>query len=210
MLYTTTSESLAQKETGTYLVWHPIFSLTASLAWYSVRVLPIIKTRQDLHTRTRLTALWPGLPGWASTRKENQSGFYWSKRQWVAVASTGPYASLITTPVPHHSVCLQAGCPSCHPTNSVKALKTRLNTKYRLHIQFQHLKLPTLKCRRLCGDMIEVFKITHNICNPDYHLNWNIITRVVALEVININFLITHYIWLTQNTIFCMHRWYLE
>jgi len=25
-------------------------------------------------------------------------------------------------PAPHHSV-LQAGCPSCHPTNSVKALK---------------------------------------------------------------------------------------
>ena len=26
-----------------------------------------------------------------------------------------------------------------------------------------HLKLPTLKYRRLRGDMIEVFKITHNI-----------------------------------------------
>jgi len=25
-------------------------------------------------------------------------------------------------PKPHHSV-LQAGCPSCHPTNNVKALK---------------------------------------------------------------------------------------
>jgi len=23
----------------------------------------------------------------------------------------------------HHSVFLQAGCPSCHPTNSIKALK---------------------------------------------------------------------------------------
>jgi len=35
---------------------------------------------------------------------------YWSKRQWVAVASAGPYASLhlaprqITTPAPQHSV----------------------------------------------------------------------------------------------------------
>ena len=42
--------------------------------------------------------LCPGLPGWAGTR------------QW-------------TTPAPHHSVFLQAGCPSCHPTNSIKALK---------------------------------------------------------------------------------------
>jgi len=46
----------------------------------------------------------------------------------VAVASAGPYASLhlapdkITTPAPH-TLFLQAGCPSCRPTNSVKALK---------------------------------------------------------------------------------------
>jgi len=26
-------------------------------------------------------------------------------------------------PAPHHSVFLQAGCPSCRPINSVKALK---------------------------------------------------------------------------------------
>jgi len=26
-------------------------------------------------------------------------------------------------PAPHHSVFLQARCPSCRPTNSVKALK---------------------------------------------------------------------------------------
>jgi len=29
----------------------------------------------------------------------------------------------ITMPVPHHSSFLQAGCPFCRPTNSVKALK---------------------------------------------------------------------------------------
>ena len=48
----------------------------------------------------------------------------------MAVASAGPYASLhlaadkITMPVPHHSVFLQAGYPSCRPTNSVEAVKT--------------------------------------------------------------------------------------
>ena len=51
-----------------------------------------------LHTHTHLTALFPGLLRWASTRKVNQSGFYWSKRQWVAVASAGPYASLHLDP----------------------------------------------------------------------------------------------------------------
>jgi len=30
-----------------------------------------------------------------------------------------------------------------------------------------HLKLPTLKYRRLHGDMIEVFKITHNLYDPE-------------------------------------------
>jgi len=44
------------------------------------------------------------------------------------VESAGPYASLHlapdrTMPASHHSVFLQAGCPSCLPTNSVRALK---------------------------------------------------------------------------------------
>jgi len=30
----------------------------------------------------------------------------------------------ITMPAPHHSF-LQAGCPSCRPTNSIKALKAK-------------------------------------------------------------------------------------
>jgi len=42
------------------------------------------------HTHTRLMALFPGLPRWASTRKVKP---------------------------------IKAGCPSCRPTNSVKALK---------------------------------------------------------------------------------------
>ena len=48
-------------------------------------------------------------------------------RQWVAVASAGPYTSLQLAPDNHASTpplsFLQARCPSFHPTNSVKALK---------------------------------------------------------------------------------------
>jgi len=48
----------------------------------------------------------------------------------VAVASTGPYASLHLAPdrQPHQhptTLFLQAGCPSCRPTNSIKALKAK-------------------------------------------------------------------------------------
>ena len=50
------------------------------------------------HTHTHLfNGPFPGLPRWASTRKV-KPGFYWSKRQWVAVASAGPYARLHLAP----------------------------------------------------------------------------------------------------------------
>jgi len=57
-----------------------------------------VKGLKETYTCARLTALFPGLPGWAGTRKVNQSGFYWSKRQWVAVASAGLYTSLQLAP----------------------------------------------------------------------------------------------------------------
>jgi len=58
----------------------------------------VATVHKHTHTHTRLTALYPGLPEWASARKVKPSGFYWSKRQWVAVASAGPYASLYLAP----------------------------------------------------------------------------------------------------------------
>jgi len=51
------------------------------------------------HTHTRLTALCPRLPGWAGTRKVKPIWILLqSKRQWVAVASAGSYASLHLAP----------------------------------------------------------------------------------------------------------------
>ena len=84
------------------------------------------------HTHTRLTALFPGLPGWAGTRKEKPiwillkqetvsgSGISWN------ICKSAPRSRQITMPAPHHSVFLQARCPSCRPTNNVKALKATL------------------------------------------------------------------------------------
>ena len=84
---------------------------------------------QVTHTHTRLTALFPGLPGWVGTRKvkpiwilrkkETVSG---SGISW-AICKSAPCSRQVTTPAPHHSFFLQAGCPYCCPTNSVKALK---------------------------------------------------------------------------------------
>ena len=84
---------------------------------------------QHTHTHTRLTAPLPGLPRWAGTRKVKPiwillkqktvsgSGISWD------ICKSAPHSRQITTPAPHSSVFLQAGCPSCRPTNSVKALK---------------------------------------------------------------------------------------
>ena len=84
---------------------------------------------QHTHAHTRLTALFPWLPRWAGTRKvkpiwillkqETVSG---SGISW-AICKSPPCSRQITMPAPHHSVFLQAGCPSCRPTNSVNALK---------------------------------------------------------------------------------------
>jgi len=75
--------------------------------------------------------LCPGLPRWASTRKvkpiwilleqETVSG---SDSSW-AICKSAPRSRQITMPAPHYSSFLQAECPSCHPTNSVKALKAQ-------------------------------------------------------------------------------------
>ena len=81
------------------------------------------------HTHTRLTALFPGLPRSAGTRKAKS---IWILLNQETVSGNG-------NQLDHMQVCtslqrdnhastpplsfLQAGCPSCRPTNSVKALK---------------------------------------------------------------------------------------
>ena len=94
------------------------------------------KTHAHTHTHTRLTAVCPWLPSWAGTRKvtpvwillkqETVSG---SGISW-AICKSAPRSKQITTPSPHYSVFLQAGCPSCRPTNSVKALKAKIDQKH--------------------------------------------------------------------------------
>ena len=78
-----------------------------------VHLLTIISSRVTTHTR--LTALFPGLPGWAGTRKvkpiwilleqETMSG---SGISW-AICKSAPRSRQITTPVPHHSARVTTG-----------------------------------------------------------------------------------------------------
>jgi len=88
------------------------------------------RTRTHTHTHTHLTDLRPRLPRWAGIRKVKpiwillkQKTVSGSEIRW-AICKSAPRSRQITMPAPHRSVFLQAGCSSCHPTNSVKALKT--------------------------------------------------------------------------------------
>jgi len=53
-------------------------------------------------------------PIWILMKQETASG---SGISWT-ICKSAPRSRQITMPAPH-----QAGCPSCHPTNSIKALK---------------------------------------------------------------------------------------
>ena len=68
---------------------------------------------------TRVSQYQKGKPMWILLKQETVSG---SGISW-AICKSEPRSRQITTPASHHSFFLQAGCPSCHPTNSVKALK---------------------------------------------------------------------------------------
>ena len=104
--------------------------------WQIQELLMIPLQGGHKHTHTRLTALCPGLPRWARTRKvkpiwilvkqETVSG---SGISW-AICKSAPCSRQTTTPAPHRF--LQAGCPCCRPTNSVKALNvlTKVAHKY--------------------------------------------------------------------------------
>jgi len=92
------------------------------------------QTHTHTHIHTRLTAFFPGLPGKAGTRKvkpiwillkqETVSG---SGISW-AICKYARRSRRITTPAPTTQF-LQTGCPSCRPTNSVKALKAKFKTR---------------------------------------------------------------------------------
>ena len=49
-----------------------------------------------------------------------------------AICKSAPRSRQITMPAPHHLFFLQAGCPTCRPTNSVKAMKASTVLAYEL------------------------------------------------------------------------------
>jgi len=124
------------------------WQLTEFLPAHANNVLPANSTPHQIHWIPTdyyyYYYYYRFIPRWAGTRKVkpgkyNQSGFTVAKDsewQWHQlrhpICKSAPHPRQITTPAPHHSF-LGAGCPSCHPTNSVKVLKAKVQVKSALY-----------------------------------------------------------------------------
>ena len=108
-------------------------SLVSCFFWDTVYITP------PPH-HTRLTALFPGLPGWAGTRKvkpiwillkqETVSG---SGISW-AICKSAPQSREITMPAPHHSVIQRPDAlPATQPTASKHWRPLLYHTYFLIH-----------------------------------------------------------------------------
>ena len=124
-------------EVGPGRAWGPAHWLLQNADTPSRKILHrILSTTQHqvstlhghTHTHTRLTALCPGLPRWAGTRKTvSGSGISW------AIWKSAPCSRQITMPTPHHSVFYRPDAlPAAQPTAS---------KHWRLHIALTTIKL---------------------------------------------------------------------
>ena len=121
---------------------------SSSITWVRWEAMHMINNSGIQNTllcisHTRLTALFPGLPRCVGTRKVKPISILLKQKtvsgsgiSWT-ICKSAPRFRQITTPAPHHSSILQAGCPSCCPTNSAKALKT-------YYCVFHSMKLPSV------------------------------------------------------------------
>ena len=79
---------------------------------------------------------FPGQPSWAGNRV-SLFWILWELRMMEVVVTTAAFKTCkapvkSSPPTNQHPTFLQAGCPSCHPTNSVKALKGKSITFHEL------------------------------------------------------------------------------
>jgi len=110
-------------------LWLPICGATEKHLLIYTHTCMRMRTRTRTHTHTFIGTR-KVKPIWILLKQETVDG---SGISW-AMCKAAPYSRQTTTPAPHHSyVFLQAGCPSCRPTNSVKALKAYLLTLVRMH-----------------------------------------------------------------------------
>ena len=177
-----------------FVVW---YILNVVIMWQaSWTVSLFIQIVRDTYTHTRFTAHFPGIPRWAGTRKvtnldfteARDSEWQWHQLGHMQVCTSLQADNHASTP----PLCfLQAGCLSCRPTNSVKALKayvTRLMHYISFYQQSVTHFLPTdckqqkhfhyftcgllikeIPFRRLC---LSVFNMSNSVIFSVYACTW--------------------------------------
>jgi len=94
-------------------------------------------TRQSVHLHTHTHPFTGPLSGTTPVSRYQKGKTIWILLEHETVSGSGirratcksaARSRQMTTPAPHCSVFLQPGCPSCRPTNSVKALKATKHT----------------------------------------------------------------------------------
>jgi len=97
------------------------------------------KAEANTHTHTRLTALFPGLPGWAGTRKVKPI-WIWLKQETVsgsgiswAISKSASRSIQITTPVPHHSTFFTGRMPFLPPNQQRQSTEGKYSVDKQLH-----------------------------------------------------------------------------
>ena len=141
----------------------------------------VISLTTHTHTYIRLTALFPGLPRWAGTRKVEPiwillkqetvsgSGISWDR------CKSAPCSRQITTPASHHSVFYRPDAlPAAQPTAS-KHWRTNKSHKVReISLLFQHLCGRNVTCCRcmklrlllLCTNSHPAFVLLSSVFTP--------------------------------------------
>jgi len=121
---------------------------------------------RHVSTNNRFTALFPGSPGWAGARRELLDFMVQGKinrgRHTDRLAGRHSIQTNQCQPPPSPRIFLQAGCPSCRPTNSAKALKAQsIHCQY--YINFQVIGLSFWF--RWDIRILTVFWLQHVICH---------------------------------------------
>jgi len=112
-----------------------LFKTQAETEFWKWKPLLAICAYQHTHT-PRLMALFPGLPRWAGTSKvkpiwillKQETEWQCHQLGHMQVCTSLQRDNHASTPLLSF---LQAGCPSCRPTNSVRALKVIVLAKLR-------------------------------------------------------------------------------
>ena len=120
---------------------------------------------QQRHTHTRLMAVYPGQLGWAGTRKvktnwislKQERVSQWHQLGHMQVCTSLQTDNHISTP---RLSFLQAGCPSCRPTNSVEVMKDTYNNAAMTSYSNTSLCSATYVCWQ-CGTA----HIAHRCCS---------------------------------------------